>query len=101
MQNIKVESHNVEVTTAMKKHINEHVKKVASKFDLHIVENISVHVEVDNHHSHINKVKMIFPVKGNDIVVEGVGSDMYTTVSETANKCQRQLRRHKDKLSKH
>lgn len=98
MGKIIVQGLNLEVTESIEAHVSEQFKKVTEHFESFIVENIVVKLEVNAHPSHIKKASVKVPIRGNDISLETESDDMYKSIAELAQKTNRQLRKHKEKV---
>lgn len=97
MTKIKVQGLNVEVTEALETHTQEQLGKLIANFESIIVEDITVTLDVDAHHSHIQKATIKVPVRGNDVVVDDQESDMYKAITSATQKAIRSVRKVKEK----
>ena len=97
MVKVTVQGLHLEITESLEQHVQEQVGKFVENFEAVIVEDVSVSLGVDSHHSHLNTVTIKVPVKGNDVVVEGHDADMYKAITATAQKAGRSVRKIKEK----
>lgn len=100
--NINIKGINIDITDALKEHVNNSFQHIIDGFEGFVVEDISVTLESNPSHktnSHIVKARV--PVKGNDILSESVGDDMYHAISEASDNAVRQIRKFKGKTLKH
>ena len=101
MVKIKTSGLHFTITPALEEHAQEQFSKVAENFEALIVEDITVTMAVDTHHKHINKVTVKVPLKGNDVVVNDEGTDMYKVITAAARKVARSVRKNKERVTAH
>lgn len=94
--NLNITGHHVEVTPA----INEYVRTKLDRVIRHFDNVISVHVilSVDKLDQ---KAEVTLHVKGKDIHADSVELDLYAAIDTLADKLDRQVVKHKEKISNH
>jgi len=93
---IDITGHHVEVTPLLNKYIKEKVTRLKRHFDQ--VLNIHIILEVQKH-NHMAEASI--NVSGNHIFAEATGHDMYAAIDFLADKLDRQILKHKEKLRNH
>lgn len=103
---ISISGHHVSITDALKTHIEEKLAKVERHFD-HI-NSLQVILSLDNHHNETthkgqnnHKAEAILRVPGSEVFAQANADDMYQSISQMADKLDRQVRKHKNKLKNH
>ncbi len=94
--NLNITGHHVEVTPA----INEYVRTKLDRVIRHFDNVISVHVilSVDKLDQ---KAEVTLHVKGKDIHADSVELDLYAAIDTLADTLDRQVVKHKEKISNH
>jgi putative sigma-54 modulation protein len=94
--NINIAGHHVEVTPAIREYVNAKLDRVIRHFD-HVT---SVHVilSVDKLKQ---KAEVTLHVKGKDIHADSTGADLYASIDAVADKLDRQVVKHKEKVTDH
>lgn len=103
---ISISGHHVSITDAIEQHIHEKLAKVERHFD-HI-NSLQVILSLDNHHSETthkgqnnHKAEAILRVPGNEIFASSQADDMYQSISQMADRLDKQIRRYSKKLKNH
>jgi putative sigma-54 modulation protein len=96
MKTINLETQNINVSEAMKEHIDSTFSKAINHFETHIKENISLILSLD---SSKFKATLRIPIAGNDIVLKEEGRDMYKVIASISQKMNRSLRKKKEILT--
>ena len=93
---ITVTGHHVEITDAIRTYINEKLDRIERHFenatDIHFI----LTVEKLEH-----KAEATLNVSGNTLHAHAVDSDMYAAIDALADKLDRQVRKHKEKITDH
>jgi putative sigma-54 modulation protein len=93
---IKLTGHHVEITPALRDYISEKLARIERHFenatDIHCI----LTVEKLEH-----KAEGTLNVSGNTLHAHSVESDMYAAIDSLADKLDRQVRKHKEKLTDH
>ena len=93
---IKVIGLHLDVTPALRQHIEHKLNKVLNHTDSVISASVTLSVD-----KLVQKSDLQVQVVGKDVHVEGSGSDMYAAIDDMADKFHRQVMKYKEKLSEH
>lgn len=94
--NVHMTGHHIEVTPAIRDYISAKLERIKRHFDN--VIDVNVIVSVDNLEQ---KVEATVHVSGKDIYAESIDQSMYAAIDNLADKLDRQLVKHKEKLTAH
>ena len=94
--NINIAGHHVEVTPAIHDYVNAKLERVIRHFD-HVT---SVHVILSVEKLK-QKAEVTLHVKGKDIHADSTGADLYASIDAVADKLDRQVVKHKEKVTDH
>ena len=94
--NINITGHHVEVTSAIHEYVNAKLERVIRHFD-HVT---SVHVILSVEKLK-QKAEVTLHVKGKDIHADSIGADLYASIDAVADKLDRQVVKHKEKVTGH
>jgi putative sigma-54 modulation protein len=93
---INLTGHHVEITPAIRDYINEKLQRIERHFenatDIHFI----LTVEKLEH-----KAEATLNVSGNTLHAHSVESDMYAAIDSLTDKLDRQVRKHKEKITDH
>ncbi len=94
--NLNLTGHHVEITPALRDYVNLKLDRVVRHFD-HVT---STHVilSVDKLQQ---KAEVTLHVKGKDIHADATDIDLYAAIDQLADKLDRQIVKHKEKISTH
>jgi len=93
---LDITGHHIDVTPLLNNYIKDKVTRLKRHFDQ--VLNIHVILEVQKHN---NKAEASINVSGNHISANAVGHDMYAAIDLLADKLDRQILKHKEKIRSH
>ena len=93
---LDITGHHIDVTPLLNNYIKDKVIRLKRHFDE--VLNIHVILEVQKHN---HKAEASINVSGNHIFAVGDGQDMYTAIDSLADKLDRQIIKHKEKIRSH
>lgn len=93
---ISVTGHHVEVTEAMKNYVDEKFQKLERHFDQLIDVHVILSVEKLE-----QKAESTVQVNGAKLFAEDTQEDMYAAIDGLIDKLDRQILKHKEKLSSH
>ena len=94
--NLTLTGHQLVITPAIRDYASSKLTRVTRHFDHVIDVNVVLSVEKLRH-----KVEANLHTRGKDIHVEAVEPDMYAAIDALADKLDRQVLRHKEKISEH
>ena len=94
--NLQISGHHLEVTPAIHDYVTGKIERVVRHFDNLIDVNVILSVDKLQH-----KVEATVHVRGKDIHVEAIDADMYAAIDLLADKLDRQIVKHKEKIQNH
>lgn len=94
--NLNITGHHVEVTPAIRDYVSGKVEKVIRHFDQ--VTSTHVILSVDKLKQ---KAEITLHVKGKDIHADAVGENLYASIDAMVDKLDRQVVKHKEKVTDH
>ena len=99
--NIKILGHHVEITPAMRSHLEDKLKKIGAHFDQ--VQNMTVTLSINNEKEKDsrNHAEITLHLKGKDLFAEAHNGDMYHAMDLVIDKLDRQVIKHKEKVQDH
>jgi len=98
MLNFNIRGENVEVTPAIRDHVESKINKVERYFNEDIKANANVNLKVYNDSQ--TKVEVTIPMKNLTLRAEERHNDMYAAVDLIVDKLERQIRKHKTKVNR-
>jgi len=93
---LDVSGHHVDVSQAMKGYVQTKFKKLERHFDNATHAHVVLTVEKLD-----KKAEATIHVSGANVFADAVNSDMYAAIDALTDKLDRQLKRHKEKLTDH
>jgi putative sigma-54 modulation protein len=93
---LDVSGHHVDVTQAMKSYVKTKFDRLERHFDIATHAHVILTVEKLN-----QKAEATIHVSGGNLFADAVDADMYAAIDALADKLDRQMRRHKEKLTNH
>jgi putative sigma-54 modulation protein len=94
--NLQIHGNHIEVTPALRDYVAGKLERVERHFDQ--VIDATVQLTVEKLHQ---RAEVTLRLRGNNIHVESVESDMYAAVDTLVDKLDRQVLRHKDRVKGH
>lgn len=94
--NLNLTGHHVEITPALRDHVTLKLERVAHHFDR--ITSTHVILSVDKLQQ---KAEVTLHVKGKDIYADATDMDLYVAIDQLAEKLDRQILKHKEKISTH
>ncbi|XZG70077.1 ribosome hibernation-promoting factor, HPF/YfiA family [Chitinibacteraceae bacterium HSL-7] len=94
--NLNISGHHLEVTPAIRDYVAAKLERVLRHFDSVIDVGVILKVEKLEH-----QVEATVHVRGKDLHVEAVDEDMYAAIDLLADKLDRAILKHKEKLMDH
>ena len=91
--NLNLTGHHLDITPAIRDYVIAKLDRVTRHFD-HVID-VNVVLSVDKLRQ---KIEANVHVRGKDIHVESVDADMYAAIDALADKLDRQVLKHKEKL---
>ncbi|MDQ7990238.1 MAG: ribosome-associated translation inhibitor RaiA [Candidatus Dactylopiibacterium sp.] len=94
--NLTITGHHLEVTPALREYVVSKLDRVIRHFDHVVATNVTLSVQKLR-----QKAEVTVHVRGKDIHVEAEDDDLYAAVDAMADKLDRQVVKHKEKLGDH
>lgn len=94
--NLTITGHHLEVTPAINEYVNTKLDRIIRHFDN--VTSVHVVLSVDKLKQ---KAEVTMQVKGKAIHADSVEQDLYAAIDTVADKLDRQVVKHKEKISNH
>ena len=94
--NLQIHGNHIEVTPALRDYVAGKLARIERHFDQ--VIDATVQLTVEKLHQ---RAEITLRLRGNNIHVESVESDMYAAVDTLVDKLDRQVLRHKDRVKGH
>lgn len=98
MIRVEIRGENIEVTDAIREHIEEKVAKLERYFK--DVPNTHAHVNIKVRNNKRGKVEITIPMKDLTLRAEEGHDDLYAAVDLVIDKLERQIRKHKTKINR-
>jgi putative sigma-54 modulation protein len=93
---LNLTGHHVEITPALRAYVTEKLGRLERHFDH--VTNVHVVLSVEKLRQ---KAEATIHITGNELFADCVDEDMYAAIDALADKLDRQIKKHKEKLSSH
>ena len=94
--NLQISGHHLEITPAIHAYVTEKLERVTRHFDNVIDVNVILSVDKLK-----QKAEVTVHLSGKDVHVEAVEEDLYAAIDSLADKLDRQIQKHKQKLQDH
>jgi len=93
---LNVTGHHVEITSALRDYVTGKLERIERHFDN--VTNVHVILTVEKERQ---KAEATVHVSGGDLYAEATNDDMYAAIDAMVDKLDRQVKKHKEKLTDH
>ena len=93
---IDITGHHIDVTDSLRDYVNEKMDRVERHFDLVNSAHVILSVEKNR-----QKAEATLTLKGNKVFAESVDEDMYAAIDKLVDKLDRQVKKHKEKITNH
>lgn len=93
---ISISGQHLEVTPALREYVEEKIERIVRHFDHVTSSNVVLHVEKTRH-----LAEATIKAKGATLHATGEAEDMYAAIDSLSNKLDRQVLRHKEKMTDH
>ena len=93
---INLSGHHLDITPALRTHVATKLKRIERHFDHVITAHIVLSVEKER-----KKAEATIHIKGGNLFADAEQVDMYAAIDSMIDKLDRQVRKHKEKLSDH
>lgn len=95
---IEITGHHVDVTQALRAYVTEKLDRLERHFGNLIGARVVLRLEKLQHQA---EATVSVGGRPNDLYAEAIAADMYAAIDEMIDKLDRQVRRHKDKVTDH
>ena len=96
--NLTISGHHLEVTPALRSYVTGKLDRITRHFDQMVDVKVLLTVENQTEKDKRQRAECRIGVKGNDLFAESSHEDLYAAVDELADKLDRQVAKHKEKL---
>ena len=93
---VNLTGHHIDITPALRKYVNEKLTRIERHFDHVTVIHCILTVEKLRH-----KAEATINLTGGRLYADSVESDMYAAIDALTDKLDRQVKKHKEKLTNH
>jgi len=93
---ITVSGRQIDITDSLRAYVSEKIGRVQKHFDHMTTGNVVLQVEKNLH-----KADVTLHTKGATLAASAAAQDMYAAIDEVADKLDRQVLKHKEKLVEH
>ena len=94
--NLQISGHHLEITPAIHDYVTGKLERVTRHFDNVIDVNVILSVEKLK-----QKAEVTVHLSGKDVFVESIDEDLYAAIDSLADKLDRQIQKHKQKIQDH
>ena len=99
--NLTISGHHLEVTPALRGYVTHKLDRVLRHFDQVVDVRVLLSVEKQKEKERRQRAECNIHVKGSDLFAECANEDLYAAVDQLVDKLDRQVVRHKTKLTDH
>jgi len=101
LMNLTINSRDLEVTPAMRKHVEDGMQKIRKHFD-HVID-ATVFFMIDNTTEKAlrHTAELTIHLKGRELFAEAQNKDLYHAIDDVVLKLERQVVKHKEKIQNH
>lgn len=99
--NLTISGHHLEVTPALRSYVTGKLDRITRHFDQVVDVKVLLTVEKQKEKDKRQRAECNIHVKGNDLFAESAHEDLYAAVDELMDKLDRQVVRHKDRMTEH
>ena len=94
--NLQISGHHLEITPAIHDYVTDKLGRVTRHFDNVIDVNVILSVDKLK-----QKAEVTVHLSGKDVFVESIDEDLYAAIDNLADKLDRQIQKHKQKIQDH
>ena len=94
--NLQISGHHLEITPALRDYVTGKLERVTRHFDNVIDVNVILSVDKLK-----QKAEVTVHLSGKDVFVESTDEDLYAAIDSLADKLDRQIQKHKQKIQDH
>ena len=93
---VNLTGHHVDLTSSMRDYVNSKIERLERHFD--IVQDIHVVLSVEKLR---HKAEATLHINGGNVFADAVEGDMYAAIDALTDKLDRQVKKHKEKMTDH
>jgi putative sigma-54 modulation protein len=93
---VNLTGHHVDLTSSMRDYVNSKMERLERHFD--IVQDIHVVLSVEKLR---HKAEATLHINGGNVFADAVEADMYAAIDALTDKLDRQVKKHKEKMTDH
>ncbi len=93
---LNITGHHIDITDSLRNYVEEKIQRIERHFDK--VSNTHVILTVENVR---HKAEATINMAGNNIFAESTEDNMYAAIDSLINKLDRQVKKHKEKITDH
>jgi putative sigma-54 modulation protein len=97
IMNLTISGHHLEVTPALRQYVTGKLDRITRHFD----QVVDLSVEKLKEKEKRQRAECNIHVKGNDLFAESAHEDLYAAVDDLVDKLDRQVVKHKDRITDH
>jgi ribosome hibernation promoting factor len=94
---LKLTGHHIEITPALRRYVASKLRRIVRHFDHHVVDAHTILTVEKLRH----KAEATILVSGAQLHADAVEEDMYAAIDVLVDKLDRQVKKHKEKLTDH
>jgi putative sigma-54 modulation protein len=99
--NLTISGHHLEVTPALRSYVTGKLDRITRHFDQVVDVKVLLTVEKQKEKEKRQRAECNIHVKGNDLFAESAHEDLYAAVDDLVDKLDRQVVRHKNRITDH
>ncbi len=93
---IDITGHHIDITDSLRDYVNQKMERVERHFDIVSQAHVILSVEKQR-----QKAEATLMIKGSKVFADAVDEDMYAAIDSLIDKLDRQVKKHKEKLTNH
>ena len=101
LMNLTINSRDLKVTPAMRKHVEESMQKIRIHFDEVIVATVFFMIDNTTEKALRHTAELTIHLKGRELFAEAQNKDLYHAIDDVVSKLERQVVKHKEKIQNH
>jgi putative sigma-54 modulation protein len=101
IMNLTISGHHLEVTPALRQYVTGKLDRITRHFDQVVDVKVLLTVEKMKEKEKRQRAECNIHVKGNDLFAESAHEDLYAAVDDLVDKLDRQVVKHKDRMTDH
>jgi putative sigma-54 modulation protein len=101
LMNLTISGHHLEVTPALRDYVTGKLDRITRHFDQVVDVKVLLTVEKQKEKEKRQRAECNIHVKGNDMFAESAHEDLYAAVDDLVDKLDRQVVKHKDRITHH